>query len=92
MKCRFGILSREAAGPDEMVWLECDGPGHIWHTVSAWEEIGEKVFYIFLFPYLLVATPALVVMMVYYISRTHFSQILRFMPLSIESESKRCSF
>ena len=26
-----------------MVWLECSGPGHIWHTVSAWEEIGQKV-------------------------------------------------
>ena len=30
-----------------MVWLESEGPGHIWHTVSAWEEIGEKVFFYF---------------------------------------------
>ena len=43
MKYRFGILSRDAVGPEEMVWLECNGPGHIWHTVSAWEEAGEKV-------------------------------------------------
>jgi len=40
---RFGVLSRNAVGPEEMVWLECDGPAHIWHTVSAWEETGQKV-------------------------------------------------
>ena len=40
---RFGVLSRDAVGPEEMVWLECDGPGHIWHTISAWEDIGQKV-------------------------------------------------
>ena len=40
---RFGILPRDAVDPEEMVWLECKGPGHIWHTISAWEESGSKV-------------------------------------------------
>ena len=29
-----------------MVWFECEGPGHIWHTISAWEETGGKVWLI----------------------------------------------
>ena len=40
---RFGVLPRDAVDPEEMVWFECEGPGHIWHTISAWEESGGKV-------------------------------------------------
>ena len=40
---RFGLLPRNAVGPEEMIWLECSGAGHVWHTVSAWEETGQKV-------------------------------------------------
>merc|ERR1719450_644816 len=40
---RFGVLPRDALDPEEMVWFECEGPGHIWHTISAWEESGGKV-------------------------------------------------
>ena len=39
---RFGILPRDAVDPEEMVWFECEGQGHIWHTISAWEE-GAKI-------------------------------------------------
>jgi len=42
---RFGLMRRTKRksllprpDADKIVWVEADAPGHIWHTVNAWEE------------------------------------------------------
>ena len=38
---RFGVIPRSATDPDEIMWVECSKPGHIWHTISAHEQDGK---------------------------------------------------
>ena len=35
---RFGVMPRSSTGPDEIIWVECSKPGHIWHTIAAHED------------------------------------------------------
>ena len=42
---RFGVIPRTATEPDEIMWVECSKPGHIWHTVSAHEQDGKIVVF-----------------------------------------------
>jgi len=39
---RFGLIMRDrnAANNSDPVWFETLMPGHIWHTINGWEEIG----------------------------------------------------
>ena len=34
---RFGVLPRSNASPDKIKWVTTDGPGSVWHTISAWD-------------------------------------------------------
>lgn len=40
-KMRFGVVKRDHKEGDPIAWFTTDQPGHIWHTINAWEEIRE---------------------------------------------------
>ncbi|ARN76473.1 hypothetical protein BST96_17340 [Oceanicoccus sagamiensis] len=37
-KMRFGVIKRDHQQGDDIQWFTTDLPGHIWHTINAWEE------------------------------------------------------
>ena len=46
-KLRFGLLPRSNPSPENIVWVTTDSPGHVWHTISAWDnEDGVCIFQI----------------------------------------------
>ena len=40
-KLRFGVIKRSQPSADDVQWFTTDLPGHIWHTINAWEEKSE---------------------------------------------------
>ena len=34
---RFGVLPRSNPSPEKVQWIKTDSPGHVWHTISAWD-------------------------------------------------------
>ena len=40
-KLRFGVIKRQHEAGDSVQWFTTDLPGHIWHTINAWEETRE---------------------------------------------------
>ena len=40
---RFGVITRSNASPENIKWIVADSPGHVWHTISAWENEDEVV-------------------------------------------------
>lgn len=37
-KMRFGVIKRDHGSGDTIQWFDTELPGHIWHTINAWEE------------------------------------------------------
>ena len=49
-KLRFGVLPRSNPSPENIVWVTTDSPGHVWYTISAWDnEDGVSIFYSILY-------------------------------------------
>ena len=38
---RFGVIDRSNASPENIKWVTTDSPGHVWHTISAWDNEDE---------------------------------------------------
>ena len=34
---RFGVMPRSNASPENVKWIKTNSPGHVWHTISAWD-------------------------------------------------------
>ena len=34
---RFGVLPRSGPSLESIKWITLDSPGHVWHTISAWD-------------------------------------------------------
>ena len=34
---RFGVMPRSNASPENVKWIKTHSPGHVWHTISAWD-------------------------------------------------------
>ena len=34
---RFGVLPRESTSPKDVQWITTSSTGHVWHTISAWD-------------------------------------------------------
>ena len=45
---RFGVLPRLNASPENVKWVTTSSTGHVWHTISAWDnEDGVSSFKLF---------------------------------------------
>ena len=42
---RFGVLPRSNASPENVKWVTTNSPGHVWHTISAWDNDDEVLAY-----------------------------------------------
>ena len=42
---RFGVVPRSNASPENIKWVTTSSPGHVWHTISAWENEDEVKTY-----------------------------------------------
>jgi carotenoid 9,10(9',10')-cleavage dioxygenase 1 len=40
-KMRFGVIKRDHQAGEDVTWFTTELPGHIWHTINAWEETRE---------------------------------------------------
>ena len=40
---RFGVLPRSESSAEKIRWITTGAPGHVWHTISAWENEDEVV-------------------------------------------------